>query len=178
MRIFVSDVSRLYIRGISGSEAVRALLRYAVKLVWDMDCPQIAKHTNGKPFFVNCPDKHFSISHSKSHVLVALSEYNVGADIETLRVIKACPEKLFSPEMLSDFGYFGGWTLRESVYKLCGMGSLRSMDFCREGGVITAPFPGICCRLYEGEGFAASAACFEGHLPEKIEIVDTSFFGA
>ena len=37
---------------------------------------------------------------------------------------------------------------------------------------------GIRCRIYEEEGFVASAACFEGEFPEKIEIVDASLFGA
>lgn len=172
MRIFISDVSELYSRGISGSEAVRALLSHAVRQVWDMDCPEIKKQANGKPYFHEQPDKHFSLSHSKSHVLVALSEYDVGADIETLRKIKGEPKRLFSEEMLSDFGYFGGWTLRESVYKLCGRGNLREMNFSLRDGEIVSPFDGIRCRLYEGEGFAASAAGTAGEFPDKIEIVD------
>ena len=176
MRIFVSDVSELYARGISGSEAVRALLRHAVRQTWDMDCPEIKKLPNGKPYFDGHPDKFLSLSHSKDHVLVALSEHDVGADIESLREIKGKPEKLFSSRMLADFGYFGGWTLRESVYKLCGKGSLRSMEFSLRGGEIVSPFAGVCCRVYEGEGFAASAACAEGDFPDKIDMVDASLF--
>ncbi len=176
MRVFVSRVSELYARGVSGSEAVRALLTYSVRQLWDIDRPEIAKLPGGKPYFPACPDKHFSLSHSKSHVLVALSEYDVGADIESLREIKGRAEKLFSREMLDSFGYYGGWTLRESVYKLCGKGSLRSMELEKRGSEIIAPFPGVKCRMYEGEDFAAAAACCEGEPAESVEIVDASQF--
>ena len=172
MHIFVSDVSELFSRGISGGEAVRALLSYAVRQVWGMDCPEIKKLPNGKPYFDGRPDKFLSLSHSKAHVLVALSEHDVGADIETQRDIKGRPERLFSKEMLSDFGYFGGWTLRESVYKLLGEGSLRGMELSLRDGGIVSPFAGVRCCLYEGDGFAASAACVEGEFPDKVEIVD------
>lgn len=179
MRIFASDVSKLYRRGVSGSDAVRALLRYAVRLAWDMDCPPLEKLENGKPRFAGCPGRFLSLSHSKSHVLVALSEYDVGADIETLREIKGSPERLFSPEMLASFGYYGAWTLREGVYKLTGRGSLRGMDIRLVDGEPVTPFEGVRCRMYDAQpGFVASAACREGEFPEKIEIVDTSLFGA
>ena len=37
---------------------------------------------HGKPFFLNAPDIHFNISHSASKVAVALSDREVGCDIE------------------------------------------------------------------------------------------------
>ena len=177
MRIFASDVSELFARGVGGSEAVRALLSYAVRQMWALDCPEIKKLPGGKPYFAGWSDKFLSLSHSKKHVLVALSEYDVGADIETLRELNSRPERLFSTEMLSDFGYFGGWTLRESVFKLCGKGSLRSMEIRKIGGDIVTPFEGLRCRLYEtAPGFVASASCCEGNFPDEIEIVDATVF--
>ena len=178
MRIFAADVGQLYARGVSASEAVRALLAYAVEKTWHTNCPAMAKHPNGKPYFPDHPDKFFSLSHSKSHVLVALSEQDVGADIETLREIKGSPERLFSREMLADFGYFGGWTLRESVFKLTGEGSLRRMDIRRVDGEIVTPYEGVRCKVYELPGCVAAAACFEGDFPERVEIVDSAIICA
>lgn len=173
MRIFASQVSSLYARGYTDSQVVRALLGFAVREVWGTDCPEIAKTGAGKPYFPACADKHFSLSHSKSHVLVALSDQDVGADIETLREEKGRAERLFPEHMLADFGYLGGWTLRESVFKLSGQGSLRKMDIRRREDGIVTPFEGVCCRLYDsGDDFVASAACFDGEFPEKVEMVD------
>ena len=99
MHIFVSDVRELLSAGESQSELARALLRYAVAEVWGCEMPETARDSRGKPFFVGTEDMHFSLSHTKTHVLAALSDHPVGADIETLREVKAGFERLFSPGM-------------------------------------------------------------------------------
>ncbi len=164
--------------GESQSELARALLRYAVAEVWGCEMPAIARNSRGKPFFVGAEKMHFSLSHTKTHVLAAVSEYPVGADIETLREYKKDFERLFSPGMLSDFGYFGGWTLREAVFKLRGEGSLRSMDLRLENGAVVSPYEGVRCRLYSLDGCVAAAAAWEGDFPKKPEIVESSKFWA
>lgn len=179
MRIFASDVRSLVGGGVTRSQLVRALLGYAVKEVWGVDCPEMAKTEKGKPYFPGRETMHFSLSHSKSHVLVAVSEHDVGADIETLREAHKGAERLFFGQMLSDFGYFGGWVLRESVYKLTNEGSLRSMDIKLTENGIETPFEGVRCRLYDDvPGCAVAAACYEGEFPEKIEIVEADSFWA
>lgn len=176
MRIFAADVGQLYAHGVIASETVRALLAYAVEKTWHTSCPAMAKHPNGKPYFPDHPDKFFSLSHSKSHVLVALSEQDVGADIETLREIKGSPERLFSREMLADFGYFGGWTLRESVFKLTGEGSLRRMEFRLTDGEISTPFGDVFCRLYREPDCVIAISAHKGIFPDKVEYVDIEDF--
>lgn len=177
MRIFISDVSALIKKGESKSKLVRALLRYAVRQVWDVDCPEIDKTEKGKPYFPGHEGMHFSLSHSKKHVLAALSEHDVGADVETLREVRQGAERLFSKEMLDTFGYFGGWVLRESVYKLTNEGRLRTMDIKMTEDDIATPFEGVRCRLYENvPGCTVAAACYEGNFPEKIEIVEAERF--
>ena len=179
MQIFVSDVRELLAEGVSQSELARALLRYAVAEVWGCEMPEIVRDGRGKPFFAGAENMHFSLSHTKTHVLAAVSGHPVGADIETLREVRKGYERLFSPGMLSDFGYFGGWTLREAVFKLRGEGKLRSMDIRLENGSVVTPYEGIRCRLYTLDGCAAAAAAWEGEFPEKIEMVEnTKFWGA
>lgn len=176
MRIFASDVQALLAAGENRSALVRALLAYAVAEKWGCAMPEIRKDEKGKPYFVGREDMHFSLSHTKTHVLAAVSDCPVGADIEAIRPVKKEFERLFSPEMLHDFGYFGAWTLREAVFKLRGDGALRSMDIRLYGGVIVTPFEGLSCRSYRLPGLAAAAASFRDDFPEKIELVESSKF--
>ncbi len=176
MRIFVSDVRAELARGADRSELVRALLAYAVKRVWDCEMPEIIKDEKGKPYFAGETAMHFSLSHGKSHVLVALSEHPVGADVETLRPVRAGAKRLFSPEMLDAFGYFGAWTLREAVFKLRGEGSLRSMDIRLEGDEIVTPFEGVKCRLYKLHDCVLAAASADDEFPEEPERVESERF--
>lgn len=92
-------------------------------------------HTDkGKPFFLNAPDIHFNISHSSSKVAVALSDREVGCDIEEVAEIDlAVAERFFSPAeyeaIMQKEGsdvrlkeFFRYWTLKESYMKAIGMG--------------------------------------------------------
>lgn len=176
MRIFVSDVRAQLDSGEDRSALVRKLLAYAVKKVWGSEMPEIVKDEKGKPFFAGKADMHFSLSHTKSHVLVAVSEYPVGADIEALRPVREGSERLFSPEMLADFGYFGGWTLREAVFKLRGEGKLRSMDIRFLEGEIATPYDGVKCRRYDMDGCAIAVAAWDGNFPDEVELVEAERF--
>ena len=137
--------------------------------------PRVAGERWEKPCFPERPDCCFSLSHTSTHVLALLSDTPVGADIEALR---APPERLLrtaTDEELSAFGFFGLWTLRESVYKLTGRGDLRSMGFSLREGQIVPPFAGVRCRLYgDVPGCAVAAACGAGELPERVIMVDAA----
>lgn len=174
--MFVSEVGNLYDRGYSGSRVARALLCHAYERVWGAPCPEPGKLPGGKPYFPGCQGRGLSLSHSKRHVLVALSEGETGADIESL----GRPERggrLFSQQMLDDFGYLGAWTLRESVFKLRGEGSLRNMEIKRQGERIITPYEGVFCRIYENiPGCVISVAGYEDDFPVKPEIIDISEF--
>ena len=45
----------------------------------------IAVGKKGKPYFINFPHLHFSISHSSTHIALALDDKEIGIDIENLR---------------------------------------------------------------------------------------------
>jgi len=169
MELFASELGA----GISGHDAAYALLRYALRLSRGMDCPEICRVPGGKPGFVGRDDLFFSLSHTKTHVLVALSDHEVGADIETLRhVTDRLRSRLFTAAEQDAFDFFEGWTLREAVFKLTGAGSLTGMPLSRENGSITVPIPGVRCRNYDDiPGCACAVACREGAFPTHIEIV-------
>lgn len=47
--------------------------------------PPIEKDTNGKPFFPDRPDIHFSLSHCKAAVMAAVDRLPIGCDVEDIQ---------------------------------------------------------------------------------------------
>ncbi|MGI5936787.1 MAG: 4'-phosphopantetheinyl transferase family protein [Oscillospiraceae bacterium] len=181
MELFYSDI-----RGLDESEALYpgrsgrrgsafgvSLLAYAVKQVWGSELPQIGITETGKPYFIDRPKWHFSVSHSRSHVFCALSEFPVGVDVETRREMRpAYIRRLTRDFDPGELDIFQLWVLRESLFKLTGQGDLRSMPFSQKGGVIYPPVFGVNCRLYDDiPGCAAAVCAFHGTFPEKIRFV-------
>ena len=62
-----------------------SLLAYAVRAVWGIALPETAELPGGKPYFPACPQVHFSVSHTRTAALVAVSAAPVGADVEQVR---------------------------------------------------------------------------------------------
>lgn len=132
--------------------------------------PKIVKLLTGKPISPDRPEYHYSISHSKTHVFVALSKKPVGVDTEAHRFIKQTTiEKLTTPAELAGLTFFDIWVLRESLFKLTGKGDTRTMRFYRKNGKIVPPEDGVFCRLYSDiEGSSAAVSCYDGVFPDKI----------
>lgn len=154
-----------------------SLLSHAVREYWGAEAlPEIAVDENGKPYFPTHPNWHFSLSHTSTHVLAAISDYPIGADIETerdltgRRVLDTADE-----HERENFDFLDVWVLRESLYKLNGSGSLREMHFRMDGDVIVAPTAGVKSRLYSDiPGCHAAACCYDGELPERLIVVPPS----
>ncbi|MBQ4526836.1 MAG: 4'-phosphopantetheinyl transferase superfamily protein [Clostridia bacterium] len=99
----------------------------------DIDSLIFDKHPNGKPYIKNS-DIHFSLSHSGTFAVCAISDSDVGADIEEItefnpRLAKRYFNKteydhIFSKstpeEQRNEF--FRIWTLKESYVKFTGKG--------------------------------------------------------
>ncbi len=92
----------------------------------------IARDENGKPYFTFIP-LHFSISHSNTLVAVALSDKNVGIDLEFIngdRDILSISKRFFAADEHSDLisskypteDFFGLWVKKEALSKLLGTG--------------------------------------------------------
>lgn len=160
--------------GRSGSAFGTSLLAYALERGYGIaELPEIIEDSGGKPIFRDFPQLHFSVSHSAGHILCAVADFPVGADIERHREMRERTiAKLMSAEEARDFSFFELWTLRESFYKLTGHGDMRSLRFRRENGEILAPQAGVYCRLYNELPDAGIAVCaYSGELADTVEIV-------
>lgn len=146
-----------------GSAFGVSLLEYAVKQVWGIPLPEITPPRGGKPVFAGEPGMFFSISHSKTHVLAAVSDANVGVDVETHREItQNSAYALMDEAEREQFDFFDLWCLRESLYKLNGAGNLREvLRFRRDGENILYPVPGVTGCLIQGIEGCSAAVCQE-----------------
>lgn len=158
-----------------GSAFGMSLLAWASLAVWGIPLPEISTHERGKPYFPAYPELHFSISHTKTAVLAALSAYPVGADVELRRAVRPATKRLLTEVPCGDLELFELWTLRESYYKLTGCGSLRTIPFSRENGVLIPPEEGVLCRVYdEVPGCAAAVCSMAEQPPERLQFVDAA----
>ncbi len=88
----------------------------------------------GKPFFVFNPNLHFSISHTKEYIAIAISDKQIGIDIEQERKYKKeLVERFFHPKEVEYLNFLSNtnqqnqaftkiWTLKESYVKCTGKG--------------------------------------------------------
>lgn len=91
------------------------------------ECIEFGVTEKGKPFAMNLP-VHFNISHSNGLVVCAVSDNEIGIDIEKIRTVNprtakkfACPDEL---EYIGTHknGFFEIWTLKEAYFKCIGSG--------------------------------------------------------
>ena len=161
-----------------GSASVYALLEHAFRAEYGSALPEIKKTPNGKPYFPERPDIHFSLSHGKTHVLCALAHFPVGADIESPRHISERAVNYFAlPEELALFDPLDLWVLKESYIKLTGstLASVKTLRFTRKNEKITAPNESAVSKLYNVGGCRAAVCAFcETPLPESIELISGS----
>ena len=85
--------------------------------------PEIQRTNMGKPYFVG-EDLHFSISHTKTTVFCAISEYPIGIDAEELSrdIPLALAEKILSAGELAQKALLTFWVLKEADAKCTGEG--------------------------------------------------------
>lgn len=144
-----------------------ALLARAAARVWGMNAlPPIARAPGGKPFFPDCPDRQFSLSHSGGLALCALSDKPVGADIELVRPRdEKLPAYVFRGADYDRFLTLGGdwdafytlWTEMESIVKYTGEGLTALRRAALPPGCTAFPLSGagwrgtVCARREAGE---------------------------
>ncbi len=158
-----------------GSADVRRLLAFAVREMYGVPLPRIEKTGEGKPFFPDRPDICFSLSHAKRHVLCAVGDAPVGADIENRRSVSGRLVNRFStPEERERFAFLELWVLKESRLKLMGgsLPGLRDVHFRRDAEGIVCPDPGVRAALYRPEEDVFAAVCCRGEPPERLEPAD------
>ena len=93
--------------------------------------PEIRRTKLGKPYFVDCP-LHFSVTHTKNYVFVALSDKPIGIDAEELdrNINLSLAEKILSPGEYAQYenaedkrlALLRFWVLKEAAGKYTGEG--------------------------------------------------------
>ena len=153
-----------------GSAFGTSLLAYAYQDTVGLSPRKLARTLLAVSFVPDDPCCHYSVSHSKTHVLVALSTGPVGVDTETHRRVPiATVDKLTTPAERACFPFFDTWVLRESYYKLTGQGDLRTLRFYRRGERILPPDDEVCCRLYRDIAGSSAAVCsYDDEFPDTL----------
>lgn len=118
-----------------------ALVRFALKKYWNLTSEdyRIDRGEKGKPFIVGVENVFFNISHSGDYVVCAVSDREIGIDIE--KRAKARMEvagRFFHGEEVAqlkmleedkqDQLFFNYWSVKESFLKYIGTGLARPLN--------------------------------------------------
>ena len=131
---------REHIEGIKNSE-YKAASSAAYSLLFQMlsdhlnmtaDNIVIRQNEHGKPIIVG-KNVHFNISHSKNSVVCALSDSEIGVDIEYIgeirdSVLRKCFTEKEVQRVQTKADFYKYWTLKESYLKAVGTGIDRRLD--------------------------------------------------
>lgn len=101
--------------------------------------PDFSYGSNGKPYFPDYPQFHFSISHSGNYAVCAASDCEVGVDIQEIRPVKASiAERFFTETERMQMERVTGdeeirmlfriWSAKESYVKLTGRGMAEGLQ--------------------------------------------------
>lgn len=95
--------------------------------------------SNGKPYLVSHPTVFYNVSHSGEYIVCAVSDVNLGVDVERVRDYNPrVAERYFSKTEYADLIAFKGekrrdyfftlWTIKESYLKALGRGLTKSLS--------------------------------------------------
>lgn len=128
---------------------------------------EFAKNEFGKPFAKNLP-VHFSISHSGDMVICAVSEKEIGIDIEKIRPFNPRAAEKFATEKEIEYinssknGFFEIWTLKEAYFKCIGTGlgaDIKDVSFSIMPSEILCSENGYKLSFYDAESGYICAIC-------------------
>lgn len=130
------------------------------------DTLKINSGKNNKPYFKDYPNIRFSISHSGDLVVLAMSDTEIGIDIEKIkpRDYEAIVERHFTEgeakEIDSIESFLKVWTKKEAYLKLTSEG-LGGLDICDVSKSLT----------YEGESLIFTTLdIYEGYIGAVVAI--------
>ncbi len=178
------------------------LLKHALS-VHNLDINDIvfAKGKYGKPYLKDYPDFHFSLSHSKERAFCAVSDKEIGCDIqytdETNANILNIARRFFTENEYSALLklsesesdslkvndlFYSIWVLKESCIKACAMGlsmPLNSFESLPSAEGLMLPFGEektlTYCHLksYElSNSYKSAVAALSADFPETLSEID------
>ena len=119
----------------------------------------------GKPF-VKDIDIHFSISHSGDYAVCAVSDKEIGIDIEKIKEINPKAARKFACENEQNYidshtdGFFEIWTLKEAYFKCIGTGlgtDIKNVSFSAEKNGVLCSENGFECLFHKiADGYICS----------------------
>lgn len=103
-----------------------------------VDCFELRHNAHGKPALAHYPNIHFSISHCKRGLAVAVDEKPIGVDIESIREASpALIQKTMNAEEIATIhdstDFIRLWTMKEAVLKLRGTGIINDLHHVLDG---------------------------------------------
>ena len=125
--------------------AAYRLLQHALSQEYGIhDLPQFTYTANGKPLLACHPDIHFSLSHCREAVAVAVSDRPIGIDVETLdhysedvarQVMNDVEMRRILASPHPDITFTQLWTMKESLFKLTDdAGHLKTVNLLDDVG--------------------------------------------
>ena len=159
--------------GEDGKAAARLLLREGLRRVYGLaEFPVMDRGPQGKPFFPDAPHIRFNLSHSGGLALCALSDGEVGVDIELVKPrAPGLPGRVLSDAEYRWYASHGGdwgafctlWTRKESWCKRSGTGIFNPR-------AVLPPLPGeghetLAVHSFAGDGWRAAACAEKGEKP-------------
>ena len=155
------------------SEMGGRLLEYAVSRLYRIGVPELSrdKGEHGKPCFRIHPEVRFNISHSGDLVICAVSDFEIGIDIQeksrmnTDRIAKkvmssAEHKKYLESSERQDF-FYRVWVMKESYVKWTGDGITRELH--------SLPMDGWHQFLYVDHRFAS---CIWAKMPLEVVVAE------
>lgn len=155
------------------SEMGGRLLEYAVSRLYRIGVPELSRDKGkyGKPCFRIHPEVRFNISHSGDLVICAVSDFEIGIDIQeksrmnTDRIAKkvmssAEHKKYLESSERQDF-FYRVWVMKESYVKWIGDGITRELH--------SLPMNGWHQFLYVDHRFAS---CIWAKMPLEVVVAE------
>ncbi len=123
---------------------------------------------NGKPYLIN-NKKYFNISHSNDYIVVIISDYEIGIDIEKIRNTNIKNINMFATEkekeyILSDkknieYRLFQIYTLKESYFKMLGtnLNNILEVEFSiNKNNIVCSENNVVCGFINDIDGYIIS----------------------
>ena len=125
----------------------------------------------GKPL---SKDKYFNISHAYGYVLLAISDIDIGVDIEGNRKVEDELKRYIASDeeydlMVDDQIFYKVWTSKESLLKCVGTGLVSNLK-----EIPSLPFNGL--KAYQGNNYYSKCIDYKGLIISLTLKTDDDFF--